>query len=299
MTSGEIRRRPLLVAGITALALGACAASASAAAPRIVYSDFAPAGNDIFTVRPDGSGQKQLTDTSAFDQGPSWSPKHKRIVFASTNDAPSHLFTMRANGTHVHKVPHTKFAGDPSWSPDGTRFVYVVENSQSKLAIFTIGVNGKHRKRLTGFGQNVDPDWSPKGKQIVYAGKDGILRMRANGHHKQVVSSSGFEPNWSPKGKLIAYVDDASNPEAVTDVYTIRVNGTHKRNLTGTRPAAPCPDEPDECRRQSEFPAFSPNGKRVAFDETSSGNGDAGIFTVKLDASDVKQVTTSGESADW
>jgi Tol biopolymer transport system component len=288
----------LAVAGTTALAICAGAGGAQAAS-RLVFADFSAGTDDIFTVRSDGSHRHQVTDGRAFKANPAWSPNRRRIVFSRVNDGPARLVVMRANGTHAHVIPHVKFAVDPSWAPNGRRIAYSVGNSHGKYAIFTARLDGTHRRRLTAFRQNVDPDWSPSGKSIVYAARDGILRMRANGHHKQVVSSSGFAPSWSPKGGLIAFVDDAANPEAVTDVYTIRVNGTHRRNLTGTRPAAPCPDEPDECRRESEFPAFSPGGKRVAFDETSSGNGDAGIFTVKLDGSGVRQLTHSGHAADW
>jgi TolB protein len=296
--SGPIGRRPLLVAGIATLALGAGAVPVQAAS-KLVFVDFDGAGDQIFTVRSDGSHNHAITDDSSFKSGPAWSPNRRRIVFSRVQDAPARLVIARPDGTHQHKIPHVKFAVDPSWSPNGKRIAYSVANSAGRYAIFTARIDGRHRHRLTKFRQNVDPDWSPSGKSIVYTSKDGIVRMRSNGHHKQVVSSSGFAPSWSPKGKLIAFSDDAENPEAVSDVYTIRVNGTHRRNLTGTRPAAPCPDEPDECRRESEFPTWSRNGKRVAFDETSSGNGDAGIFTVKLDGSGAIQLTNSGHAADW
>ena len=292
--------RSLLAAAIAILAVGAGAGSASAATARIAYTDFVGGNDQVFTVRADGTHRHQVTNFAhAFPALPAWSPKQKRLVFSVTNGAPSNLFTIRPNGTHLHKIPHTRSGFEPAWSPNGKRIAYGVGNSHGRYAIFTIAPNGRHRKRLTAFKSNISPDWSPTGKSIVFSSVDGVVRMRANGHHKQVVSSNGDEPSWSPNGRLIAFKYRAANPEAVSDIYTVRINGTHRRNLTGARPAAPCPDFPDECRREDEWPAWSPGGRRLLFDETSSGNGDAGIFTVKPNGGGVRHVTTSGHGADW
>jgi Tol biopolymer transport system component len=298
-------RWPLL-AGVALLVLGGDVGTAHAGPSKIVYAAFSePSETDqVFTVRSDGTHGRQLTEGSASSifptsTSPSWSPHQKKIVFSLETAAGTYVDTMRADGTHRHRVPHTKFSGDPSWSPRGDRIAYSVENSHHKSAIFTIGLNSKHRKRLTAFSHNGSPDWSPNGKSIVFTSSGRIVRMRANGHHKTVVSSSGDEPAWSPNGRLIAFQDDAGESVAVSDIYTIHVNGTHRHNVTSTRPGTSCPDEPDECNREDEWPSWSPTGKRLLFDETSTGNGDAGIFTVKPGGADPRQVATTGHEADW
>jgi Tol biopolymer transport system component len=305
--SGRLsRRRWPLLAGVAALLFGGGVGTAHAGPSKIVYAAFSePSETDqLFTVRSDGTHGHQLTEGSASSNiptstDPSWSPHQKKIVFARQTGGGTYLFTMRADGTHLHQILHTEFAGEPSWSPRGNRIAYSVENSHLKSAIFTIGLNGKHRKRLTAFSHNGSPDWSPNGKSIVFTSSHRIVRMRANGHHKTVVSSSGDEPAWSPNGKLIAFQDDAGEPVAVSDIYTIHANGTHRHNVTGTRPGTSCPDDPEECNREDEWPSWSPTGKRLLFDETSSGNGDAGIFTVKPSGAGARQVAKTGHEADW
>ncbi|MGH3089049.1 MAG: TolB family protein, partial [Rubrobacteraceae bacterium] len=60
-------------------------------------------GNDdeIFTMNPDGTGLKQLTDNDASDDDPSFSPDGRRIVFESNRDDPNEddIFVMKADGS--------------------------------------------------------------------------------------------------------------------------------------------------------------------------------------------------------
>jgi Tol biopolymer transport system component len=299
--SGTIRRL-VLATGIAALALSAGVATAGAATQRIVYGDSGSSFNpDLFSIRPDGTHRKQLTSNAATELEPAWSPKHDRITFARDDHGGSHIYTMRANGFSVHRVRNTRFGSDPAWAPNGKKLAITLGRQRDfKQAVFTIGIHGKHRHRLTAWSIKISaPDWSPSGKSIVYVGPKGITRMRANGTHKRRVHATGFQPSWSPDGKRIAYADAAANHVATGDVYTIRINGTHKRNLTRSRPASSCPDIPEECSRDDEHPAWSPNGKRVVFDESSSGNGDEGIFTVKASGHGFRQVTSTGGSPDW
>jgi Tol biopolymer transport system component len=303
VSSGMVRRLVLAV-GIAALALGAVAAAAGAAAPRIVYGDSGGSpdfNSDLFSIRPDGTHKKQLTSNAATEFDPAWSRKHDRIAFGRLDKTASHVYTMRANGFGVHRVPHTSYGGDPAWAPNGKKLAIEMGRKKDfKQAIFTIGLKGKHRHRLTAWSAKISsPDWSPTGKSIVYKGPKGITRMRANGTHKKLVHATGHSPTWSPDGKRIAFSDTPANPVATSDIYTIRINGTHKRNLTKSRPATNCPDIPEECSRDDESPAWSPNGKRVVFAESSSGNGDEGMFTVKADGTGFKEVNATGSSPDW
>jgi tol-pal system beta propeller repeat protein TolB len=61
-------------------------------------------------------------------------------------------------------------------------------------------------------------------------------------------------------------------------IVTMKPNGDNKTQLTNDRTYA-------------DYPAFSPNGKRIAFASTRSGNGD--IYTMSANGTDKKRVTTS------
>jgi TolB protein len=77
-----------------------------------------PGFSTIWTIRPDGTGMQQLTNSSAgFDIRPSFAPQGGRIVFERIplDFGPSSLYIVNANGG-----PATLFMADasnPSWGP--------------------------------------------------------------------------------------------------------------------------------------------------------------------------------------
>jgi Tol biopolymer transport system component len=103
---------------------------------------------DLYTIRPDGSDPVQLTDDSAVEHEPSWSPDGARIVFASGEDDLSQdVYVMNGDGSDVQKL--TDWAGLdllPIWSPDGQWVAFASdrdattaqrESNRSGDAIFT------------------------------------------------------------------------------------------------------------------------------------------------------------------
>jgi TolB protein len=303
--TGELRRRkPLLAAGAAALLLAAGAAPAQAAQSRIVYTrTSSPGGNflsALYTVRANGTHRHRVGHDPKNAYTPAWSPNRHAIVFARDPDGAEgggafHLYTVRANGSHRRRVRHTGPAYEPAWSPNGKKLAYVGGNG----SIFTIRLDGKHRRRLTDPSDDVGRlDWSPSGKSLVYAGPEGIVRMGANGHNPVVVSSSGRDPNWSPNGAHIAFTDLQHHSSGFTtrDIFTIRPDGTHLRDVTANRRSL-CNDITDDCR-VDDYPAWSPNGKRIAFEESDSDEP-LGIFTIKLDGSGDVHVASRGFEPDW
>lgn len=88
-----------------------------------------PSAGDIYTIRPDGSGLRRLTNLAAGSgiQLGSYSPDGKQIVF-STNDGGTtgpgsgwpDVFVMHADGTHITPVTRTKnWEGTPQWGAAG------------------------------------------------------------------------------------------------------------------------------------------------------------------------------------
>jgi TolB protein len=85
----------------------------------IVFSRATESGReDIFVVRPDGTGLRRLTRHARGNYHPAWSPDNKRIVFASSRaHGPGLLdiYVMNANGRR--QLPLTKGTSYNSW-PD-------------------------------------------------------------------------------------------------------------------------------------------------------------------------------------
>jgi len=97
----------------------------------IMFSRLAAGSYEIWTVKPDGTGAKQLTSTRGNDAHQGWSPDGERIVFASSRmgfkdeaiytDAPQpygEIFVMRFDGTGVEQLTDNQWEeGTPAWRP--------------------------------------------------------------------------------------------------------------------------------------------------------------------------------------
>ncbi len=74
--------------------------------------------NQIFIVKPDGSGLTQLTD-SGNNEDPSFSPDGRYIAFTSDRDRTKTIYIMRANGESQQRItPKDLRAFGPRWSPN-------------------------------------------------------------------------------------------------------------------------------------------------------------------------------------
>ncbi|MFN8459398.1 MAG: hypothetical protein U0401_32905 [Anaerolineae bacterium] len=142
---------------------------------------------EIYTINADGTGLKRLTNVSAMNRSPAWSPDGTRIAFGSSRDE-----------------------GNPSGCPFNCNF-----------EIYVMNADGSDQRRLTNNPQ-VDnwPVWSPDGTRIAFTSyRDGnaeIYIMNADGSNPTRLTNnpaSDFWPMWSPDGTRIAFVTDRNHPD--------------------------------------------------------------------------------------
>ena len=83
---------------------------------------------DIFVVRPDGDGLRNVTRTGHHSETDvSWSPTGRYLVYSGDRNVDiASLFTVRADGSGARGLTRTRgfYDGAPSWSPDGTRIAF-------------------------------------------------------------------------------------------------------------------------------------------------------------------------------
>src|SRR5881396_3131554 len=100
---------------------------------------------DVFTIRPDGTGRRQLTDTPNRNEfGPAWDPAGSRIAFWRTRApfGPGSIWVMDADGSSKRRLTSGIDARDPAWSPSGRRIVFTSHGD-----LFTIRVSDGATRR--------------------------------------------------------------------------------------------------------------------------------------------------------
>ena len=102
---------------------------------RVIYTqDISPKGDwiafttlggreDLFVVKTDGSGYRQITDDAFRDRGPKWSPDGTQIAFYSDRSGRYETWTIRPDGSGLEQLTKTTGAAriEVTWAPDGKR----------------------------------------------------------------------------------------------------------------------------------------------------------------------------------
>ena len=162
----------------------------------------------------------------------------------------------------------------PSWAPDGSRIVFA-SNFDGDYDLYTVDEKGKNHTRLTDSeGDDVQPDWSPNGRKIVFASNQAqgyfqMFQIDVKTGLQQPLANNDFHvayPRWSPDGTQVAY-HSAVVDVAVTggrQIWQVRTDGTDVKSLI--------------VEGESYSPAFSPDGKQIAFSSRRDDNLDIYVF---------------------
>ena len=76
---------------------------------------------EIYRMTQSGASQTRLTNNSAADEHPKWSPDGKKIAFDSTRDGNLEIYTMKADGTNTAVSPRPTSAACQLRAPVGIR----------------------------------------------------------------------------------------------------------------------------------------------------------------------------------
>jgi TolB protein len=183
----------------------------------------------------------------------------------------------------------------PAWSPDGKRIAFVTtRHGEGNSEIYVMNADGSNQVRLTNHPEiDTSPTWSPSGTHIAFVsgrtGRPQLYVVGTDGLGLQQLTSESWadRPTWSPAPyNEIAFAAQAGAgfEIKIMDFQTRRVT-----QLTGLKNG----------EGSNESPAFSPNGRHIAFTSTRAGKEQ--IFTMTRDGRDVRQITRQGNNrqANW
>jgi Tol biopolymer transport system component/DNA-binding winged helix-turn-helix (wHTH) protein len=220
-------------------------------------------------------------------------------------------FYYRSSRTSEHLepvvLPAVTDAGEkytPNLSPDGQRLAFAWNGgSGSHFSLYVKVVGTEESLRLTNLpALDFNPVWSPDGRYIAFCrilpGQTGIYLIPALGGAERKLRATLWDEkefyqvrwnagrlSWSPDGESLAFSDHPL-PNEMPAIFLLSLDSLAVRKLTSVPPGS----------RGDSNPAFSPDGKALAF--TRSSQAFQSIYTVPVSGGE-EQRLVSDASDHW
>jgi len=245
-----------------------------------MYSDTL-GRNGLWKVSADGKGAIQIF--RGLSEHPKWSPDGKYIVFDA--DTGNSIRMIPAEGGDVIKfLPDSVLiqnGGLPCWSPDGSQIAFL---ERKGLSVCTYNFKTGELKSL--FREEaklpLPGGWLPDGKTILIANMDRQTRkcemLKISSENRVKTLVSGHNDNFyrhlalSPDGSLLVY---AVMNDKYLGLYIMPSEGGKSLPLSVTK------------NSHNEGATWSPDGSKIAFTSTRTGNHD--IWIMEIDTEKVKR----------
>jgi Tol biopolymer transport system component len=271
---------------------------------KIAFAADLGLGREIYTIKRDGTGLRQLTEFQGDNFSPDWSPDGTRITFWSADQA---VYVMNADGSDLHAV--TSPGGQSAFTPDGHHLVYECPNCPGGDGVFLMNDDGSDapglRLSTNPFPDEGDgnPEVSPDGQTVTFVRHkvDGELQalfaVNIDGSNLRKLTSYRLEVaikhDWAPDGQHIVISPDADYPEGRSpNVATIRPDGSDLQMLTGYTGGT-----------VGAFAgSYSPDGRWIVFRLENVSHDSFRLFKMRPDGSDrtlIARLPFAPRGSDW
>jgi Tol biopolymer transport system component len=260
----------------------------------VTPTDLPVTGSGIHAVDLDSRAVRQIAGGDVAQAA--WSPHGNRIAFwGVSRGGRRDLFTILADGSEastggVAVTDDAALDWGPLWSPDG-RYLYFGSDRGGAMNLWRVGIDERSGERrgepepvTTPSLWSGRPSFSRDGSRLAYATLDWRSRLmrvdfdpeagRPTSEPRLLLANTRpiRDHEVSPDGAAIVYVQMGERD----DLFVVDPTGGTPRALT---------DDPFRDRR----PAWSPDGRRLAF--FSDRSGDYEIWTMRADGSGLEPWT--------
>jgi Tol biopolymer transport system component len=201
----------------------------------LIYVSDRSGKRDLWSINPDGTGPRQLTDGPHRDLFPTVSPDGRYIVFQSGRETSGrrayNLWRIDADGRNLMQLTRGAYDSEPAFSPNGKFVVYVSSENSGSPRLSKIPIEGGEPIRMTDeFAQH--PAFSPDGKVIVYY---RMNQQQRDQRHFVFIPAQGGAPiktlpapknfgsimHWAPAGDSLSYRDNT-----LSSIWRLPLDGT-------------------------------------------------------------------------
>ena len=262
---------------------------------QVAFTSTRQGGQGVWAVDATGGTERRLVTTASRIDAAGWSPGGE--VVAHGVDGPKGW--LEVNGKPITGDEHV-FPFRPSFLSK-TEFFYTADGKIKKRNLngtvetipFTAQLevtpaSNTYVRRKRDFDSQtprkalgiVRPVLSPDGKTIAFAALGDIYVMSIGGTPMNITNDAAYDtdPAWSPDGSLLVYASDKSG--GLLQLWLRDMKTQKERQLT-------------HLTTQPISPAFSPDGKRVAYLDVDGMWRRSGLAVVDVATGEVTQIHAS------